>query len=38
MNNNQKKKFQKLLKNVYNLNNFNFYDEEELLNYNNYNY
>ena len=39
MNNNQKEKnFQKLFKNVYNLNNLNVYDEEELLNYNNYNY
>lgn len=39
MNNNQKEKnFQKLFKNVYNLNNFNVYDEEKLLNYNNYNY
>ena len=39
MNNNQKEKnFQKLFKNVYNLNNFNINDEEEILNYNNYNY
>ena len=39
MNNNQKEKnFQKLFKNVYNLNNFNVYDEEEILNNINYNY
>ena len=39
LNNNQKEKhFENLLINVYKLNNFNFYDEEELLNFNNYNY